>query len=102
GAFAVFAVTPRQKPSIAPAVAAPIALAPAAPPRERLVLLSVDPVDAHVTRDGKDLGPMPIAIRLKEGERAQLVIEKPGFATLTEVIDASALEGDETRRVVKL
>ncbi len=53
------------------------------------VLVSVEPMDAKVTRDGLDLGALPIAIRLKQGETATLAIARAGYKPQTITLDGS-------------
>jgi serine/threonine-protein kinase len=71
------------------------ASAPATAPKQ--ILLAVEPTDAKVTRDGNDLGGVPIALSLADGETATLVITRAGFKSQTITLD-----GTETRKLVKL
>jgi tRNA A-37 threonylcarbamoyl transferase component Bud32 len=61
------------------------------------VLLSVEPPDAKVTRDGKDLGALPTALMLKAGETASLVVTRAGYKTQTVTAD-----GSQPRILVKM
>lgn len=91
----------------AAAAAEPAALAvaqPAAPaaPKEKLVLISVDPLDARVFENGKDLGTPPVALRLKDGETRTVAVKRAGYTTSTATFAADALVTDEVKRVVRL
>jgi serine/threonine-protein kinase len=61
------------------------------------VLFAVEPPDAKVTRDGSDLGQSPIAIELKPGETATLLLARSGFKTQTVTVD-----GTQARLLVKM
>jgi serine/threonine-protein kinase len=75
---------------LAPAIAAPATTASApVPPTD--VLLTVDPPDAHVSRDGTDLGELPIAVHLAAHEKATLVITRAGYKTKSVTVDGSDL-----------
>jgi len=79
---------------VVPAVAAPLPI-PAAPPVETIappaapqpatheVIVSGNPADATVTRDGTDLGQLPLVLQLADGESASLVIAHKGFKPKT-------------------
>ncbi len=41
------------------------------------------PADAHISRDGVDLGPSPVEVSLKEGESATLVVTRGGYKART-------------------
>jgi serine/threonine-protein kinase len=73
------------------ATTATASLAPAAPAVAVThdVLVSVTPSDANVTRDGKDLGPAPLILRLADGETAALVISHKGYRSKTISVGAS-------------
>jgi tRNA A-37 threonylcarbamoyl transferase component Bud32 len=67
------------------------------PPASKQVLLTVEPSDAKVTRDGKDLGSVPIAIDVADGEKATLIITRGGYKSQTITLD-----GTEPKKLVKL
>jgi serine/threonine-protein kinase len=62
---------------------------PAQAPKE--VVVSVDPADAKVTRDGSDLGALPAVVNLKPGETADLVVTRSGYKTQMVTLDGSLL-----------
>ena len=53
------------------------------------VLVAVEPNDAKVARDGLDLGGAPIALALKPGETATLMVTRAGYRPQTVVLDGS-------------
>lgn len=63
----------------------------------KVVALVLSPVDARVFRGKSDLGPMPLSIRLRSGQRMELEVRRPGYRTKTISID-----GSEPRKVVEL
>jgi len=67
-------------------VAAPPA--PSAAPALHEVLVSVVPTDATLTRDGKDLGGAPVALRLADGQTATIVVSRKGYKTKRITLDA--------------
>jgi serine/threonine-protein kinase len=79
--------------------ASAVAPVPSAAPSPALtqVLFAVEPPDAKVTRDGSDLGQSPIAIELKPGETATLLVSRSGFKTQTVTVD-----GTQPRMLVKM
>jgi tRNA A-37 threonylcarbamoyl transferase component Bud32 len=80
------------------ASATPSATATATPtPTTTQVLVSVEPMDAKVARDGLDLGALPIALTLKQGESATLTIAHAGYKPQTVTVD-----GSEPRVAVKM
>ena len=90
--------------SLAPAVTAPAIVAPSAPSasappvvESHEVLISAEPSDAKVTRDGTDLGALPTSLRVKTGEPVTLVVARAGFKTQSVVLD-----GTQPRMLVKL
>jgi serine/threonine-protein kinase len=67
------------------------------PVETTVVVVSVDPADAKVTRDGADLGSAPAVLHLAPGESATLTIARPGYVPQTLQVTAK-----EPRRTVKL
>ena len=53
------------------------------------VVISVEPPDAKVTRDGADLGALPTSLHLKAGEIATLDIARAGYKAQTVTLDGS-------------
>jgi serine/threonine-protein kinase len=53
------------------------------------VVLTVEPPDAKVMRDGADIGLLPTSLRLKPGEVAQLVVTRAGYKPQTVNVDGS-------------
>ena len=75
--------------------------APAPTPNEAVatkqVVLATEPIDAHIFRDGEDLGQSPVAIAVDEGKTVELEIRRDGYKP-----DKITLDGTKTREVVKL
>ncbi len=68
------------------------------PPSETVeVALVLSPIDARVYRGATDLGPMPISVRLRRGQRISLAVKRPGFSTRRIEVD-----GSEQRLAVEL
>jgi tRNA A-37 threonylcarbamoyl transferase component Bud32 len=93
----VVAATPPPVAAAAPTALVPVAVvAVPAPPvastarATHEVLVSVVPSDATITRDGVDLGQLPLALQLGDGESATVVIARKGYKTKTVKIDDSA------------
>jgi len=61
------------------------------------VLLAAVPIDAHVFRNGEDLGQSPVMIAVEDGQSVELEIKRDGYKT-----DKITLDGSKTREVVKL
>ena len=53
------------------------------------VVISVEPPDAKVTRDGADLGALPTSVHLKGGETAILDVTRAGYKPQTVTLDGS-------------
>jgi serine/threonine-protein kinase len=79
------------------ATASASSAANATPDESKVVALVLSPVDARVYRGRNDLGPMPLSIRLRPGQRMQLDVRRPGYRSKTISID-----GSEPRKVVEL
>jgi serine/threonine protein kinase len=73
-------------------IASAVLLAPPAPAAPVLheVLVSVVPADATISRDGKDLGQLPLALHLRDGESAALVISRKGYKTKSVAVDSGS------------
>ncbi len=85
--------------------AAPSAAPPpsaSAPVEKKLVVLNVEPADAHASEGQADLGAAPVLVWLKKGEVRTLTLSRSGFAPRTESFDESTLTASETKRSVKL
>jgi serine/threonine-protein kinase len=79
-----------------PSVVPPVVEAPKAASKKQVVI-GVDPLDAHVFRDGQDLGTSPVMLEVEAGKPAELQIKLDGYkeAQLT-------LDGSIPRHTVKL
>jgi eukaryotic-like serine/threonine-protein kinase len=83
------AAAPIAPPPTTATPSATTVLAPPAQPAIRHeVLVSVAPGDAKLSRDGKDLGPQPVALHLSDGEVALVVITRKGYKPKTVSIDS--------------
>jgi hypothetical protein len=49
----------------------------------------LSPIDAHVFQGTHDLGPMPIQLRLRRGQRTELSVRRRGYKTQWIVVDGS-------------
>ncbi len=90
----------RTKPPEAVASSVPLSTATpsaAAVAPSKQVLLAVEPIEAHVFRDGADLGQSPVMVSVEEGKTVELEIQREGFKP-----EKVALDGSKTRQVVKL
>jgi serine/threonine protein kinase len=61
------------------------------------VVLATEPIDAHIFRDGQDLGQSPVAIAIGDNKNVELQIRLEGYKPSTIVLD-----GTKTRQIVKL
>ncbi len=99
-ATAPLAAEPAPPPKVADTVAAPSA-APTPPAAveapAKQVVLATEPIDAHIFRDGNDLGQSPVAINVEAGKTVELEIQRDGYKP-----DKITLDGTKTREVVKL
>jgi serine/threonine protein kinase len=76
----------------------PVATSAAATPANgKQVVLAAEPLDAHVFRDGADLGASPLVIEVPAGQVVEVEIQRKGYKSETLKIDGSA-----ARQVVKL
>ncbi len=113
----VLAIFAKSQPSAATQNAAASATAPVKPPEpvvnaaplttaappvaalapSKQVLLAAEPMDAHIFRDGADLGQSPSMIAVDDGKTVELEIRREGYKP-----DKIILDGSKTRQVVKL
>ena len=63
----------------------------------KLVLIGTDPVDAHVTKDGTDLGTPPVALQVPLDSPITITVSRSGFVSQTLTIDSKT-----PKRLVKL
>ncbi|MGH7283006.1 MAG: protein kinase domain-containing protein [Polyangiaceae bacterium] len=63
----------------------------------KLVLIGTDPLDAHVTKDGTDLGTPPVALEVPESSPVTITVSRSGFVPQTLEVDSKA-----PKRLVKL
>jgi hypothetical protein len=89
----IVADTPRASSSSAVAAGASAIAAPEA----REVIISVEPSDAKVTRDGSDLGALPTSLRIAPGTSVALLVTRAGFKAQTITLD-----GSQPRMLVKM
>jgi hypothetical protein len=68
---------------------APSASAPTYPPTKKKVELTVDPADAHVFQDGRDIGTDKVMIEVGQGSTVDLEIRHEGFQTKKIKLDGS-------------
>ena len=61
------------------------------------VMLAAEPIDAHVFRDGEDLGQSPLAVPVEDGKTVELEIRRDGYKP-----EKVTLDGSNTREIVKL
>jgi len=62
---------------------------PTPPGTDKKVEVTVDPVDAHVFRNGQHLGTSGLVIAVKEGTKVEIEIRREGFKTKKVVLDGS-------------
>ena len=55
----------------------------------RQVVLATEPIDAHIFRDGNDLGISPAIVEVTEGTSAILEIRRAGYKTKQVKVDGS-------------
>jgi serine/threonine-protein kinase len=91
-AVAVAAPKPVE-PAVSVATPAPVASAVAS----KEVALAVEPIDAHVFRDGADLGQSPVMVAVEDGKTVDLEIDRDGYKP-----EKITLDGTKTREIVKL
>ena len=90
------AAEPAEKPAAAGALASAGATPPAAPSAQQ-VLLAAEPIDAHVFRDGTDLGQSPVMLAVEAGKPVALEIRRAGYKS-----EKITLDGSSAREIVKL
>lgn len=66
--------------------AAPVATTPTSPPK-RSVEISVDPVDAHVFRNGEDLGSNLVRIEIDPGKKVEVEVKREGYKSRKITLD---------------
>jgi tRNA A-37 threonylcarbamoyl transferase component Bud32 len=75
----------------------PVPSTAVASPDVTQVLFAAEPLDAHVLRNGVDLGSTPLTIDVPKGEHVKLEVRRVGF-----VSRAVELDGSEKRITLKL
>jgi serine/threonine-protein kinase len=88
---------PTAKPAETAAAAAPAPSATVAEAPSKQVVLATEPIDAHIFRDGTDLGQSPVVIPVEAGKTVELEIQCEGYKP-----DKITLDGTKTREIVKL
>ena len=63
----------------------------------KLVLIGTDPVDAHVTKDGTDLGTPPVGLQVPIDSPVTITVSRSGFVSQTILIDSRS-----PKRLVRL
>jgi serine/threonine-protein kinase len=61
------------------------------------VMLAAEPIDAHVFRDGEDLGQSPVMLAVEDGKPVALEIRRAGYKS-----EKRTLDGNTAREIVKL
>jgi hypothetical protein len=74
-----------------------VAAAVAAPKKETEVHLVLSPLDANVFLGEKDLGQMPVSVKVEDGKPLVVSVRRKGYRSRRVVID-----GTQTRIVVGL
>lgn len=69
--------------------AAPVATTPVVGSTKKRVEVSVDPVDAHVLRDGEDLGINEVKLEIAKGEKIEIEIKREGYKSQKILLDGS-------------
>jgi len=67
--------------------AVPVSAPPQAEPEGTKVVLMAFPADAHVFQGDKDLGIIPVNVYVKEGEKLELLVKRPGYWPRRLVVD---------------
>jgi serine/threonine protein kinase len=91
---AVVAAPKPVEPAVSVAAPAPAPLAAVA---SKEVALAVEPIDAHIFRDGTDLGQSPVMVAVEDGKTVDLEIDRDGYQP-----QKVTLDGTKTREIVKL
>ena len=100
----------RPAPTAAPEAARPeqrapesvtVAPVPATPVvASKQVTIATEPLDAHIFRDGKDLGQAPVNVEVPEGTNVELQIIREGYKNARVVLDGS--EGTQAIKLEKV
>ena len=94
---AIISITSTQAhaPVVVPYIptAAPPASVAVAVPATQLILLAVEPRDAQLTRNGKDLGTQPVALTIAAGDPPiEIHVTRHGYVAQTVKLDGSELK----------
>ncbi|MEO6599438.1 MAG: serine/threonine-protein kinase [Polyangiaceae bacterium] len=84
-------------PTVAPAAAVTATATATAAPTGKQVMLAAEPIDAHVFRDGEDLGQSPVMLIVADGRPQALEIRRDGYKP-----EKLTIDGSNPREIVKL
>lgn len=62
---------------------------PKEPPPTQEVIITVEPINAHIYIDGKDFGTSPVSIQLNDNEKVEVKINKKGYVSKTLTLDGA-------------